>query len=152
MDAAIAKGATRRYRRFLRQMIGLDTNILVRHIMQDDPLQSPKATRIIERQLSQENLGFVSLATILETAWVLESSFRLSNQRVAQQAIERMLQIETLTIQNEKEVHAAMLVLKTGQGSFDDALIGALGTWTGCTHTLTFDKKAFRLPGFELIR
>ena len=132
-------------------MIGLDTNVLIRHIMQDDPLQSPKATRIIERQLSKEDPGFISLATILETAWVLESSFRLSPHELAA-AIERMLQIETLTIQNEHEVSAAVKVLKINQGAFDDALIGALGSWANCTHTLTFDKKASRLPGFELIR
>jgi predicted nucleic-acid-binding protein len=132
-------------------MIGLDTNILVRHIMQDDPLQSPKATRIIERHLLKQGPGFISLATMLETAWVLESVYRLSSRELAE-AIERLLQIETLLIQNEKEVHTAMFVLKTGQGAFDDALIGALGTWAGCDSTLTFDKKASRLQGFELVQ
>jgi predicted nucleic-acid-binding protein len=132
-------------------MTGLDTNILVRHIMQDDPLQSPKATRIIEHHLSEEDPGFISLATMLETAWVLENIYKLPDGEVAE-AIERMLQIETLLIQNEREVHAAMNAIKTGQGSFDDALIGALGTWAGCDSTLTFDKKASRLQGFKLIQ
>jgi predicted nucleic-acid-binding protein len=131
-------------------MTGLDTNILVRHIMQDDPVQSPKAIRIIERQLAEQGPGFVSLATILETAWVLESVYRLSTHELAE-AIERLLQIETLLIQNEKEVHAAMFILKANQGSFEDALIGALGRWAGCDSTLTFDKKASRLPGFKLV-
>jgi predicted nucleic-acid-binding protein len=131
-------------------MIGLDTNILVRHIMQDDPLQSPKATRIIERYLTEEGPGFISLATMLETVWVLENIYGLSEQELAQ-AIETILQIKTFVVQNEKEVHTAMLALKTRQGSFDDALIGSLGTWAGCDWTLTFDKKASRLQGFKLI-
>jgi predicted nucleic-acid-binding protein len=131
-------------------MIGLDTNVLVRHIMQDDPLQSPKASRIIERHLTEEDPGFISLATMLESAWVLENIYGLSRQELAQ-AIETILQITTFAVQNEKEVHAAMLALRTGHGSFDDTLIGALGLWAGCTSTLTFDRKASRLQGFRLI-
>ena len=131
-------------------MIGLDTNILIRYIMQDDPVESAKAVRIIERNFTEQSPAFISLASVLETAWVLESVYGLSHQQVAQ-AMERMLQIDTLMIQNEHEVSAAARTLKTGQGSFDDALIGTLGLWAGCTSTLTFDKKASRLQGFELI-
>ncbi len=131
-------------------MIGLDTNVLVRYIMQDDPLQSPKASRKIERHLTEEDPGFISLPTMLESAWVLENIYGLSRQELAQ-AIETILQIETFAVQNEKEVHAAMLAHKTGHGSFDDALIGALGLWAGCTSTLTLDRKASRLKGFKLI-
>lgn len=131
-------------------MIGVDTNIIVRYIMQDDPVQSAKAIRIIEREFTEQDPAFISLATVLETAWVLKSFYGLSSQQVAQ-AMERMLQIESLNIQNEHEVSAATRVLKTGQGSFEDALIAALGTWAGCDSTLTFDKKASRLQGFKLI-
>jgi predicted nucleic-acid-binding protein len=131
-------------------MIGLDTNILVRHIMQDDPLQSPKATRIIERRLSEESPGFISVATMLETAWVLENIYGLSRLELAR-AIETILQVRTFVAQNEREIHAAMFTLKTGHSSFGDALIGALGTWAGCDTTLTFYKKASALRGFELV-
>jgi predicted nucleic-acid-binding protein len=61
-----------------------------------------------------------------------------------------MLQSSTLSVQNEQEVFTAMVALRSGQVSFSDALIEALGTWAGCTVTLTFDKKATRLKGFEL--
>jgi predicted nucleic-acid-binding protein len=61
-----------------------------------------------------------------------------------------MLQAETLFIQNEQQVFTAMIALKTGKGSFADALIGALGAWAGCGTTLTFDKKATRLKDFKL--
>jgi len=131
-------------------MTGLDTNILVRYIMQDDPAQSPKAARMIERRLTPEAPGFISLATMLETTWVLANVFGLSNRQIAL-AIERMLQTTTFVIQNEREVHSAMMILESGHGSFDDALIAALGLWAGCTSTLTLDRKASRLPGFELI-
>jgi predicted nucleic-acid-binding protein len=130
-------------------MIGLDTNIIVRYIMGDDPVQTSKAVRIIERHTEQDT-AFISLASVLETVWVLQSVYKLSNQQVAQ-AVERMLQVETITVQNETEVSAAAHALKTGRGSFEDALIGALGVTAGCESTLTFDRKAARLHGFELI-
>jgi predicted nucleic-acid-binding protein len=130
-------------------MIGLDTNILVRYLAQDDPVQSPKATKIIEGHLTEGRPGFISLVTMVETVWVLDRIYRLSNPELAT-VVERMLQADTLSIQNEQEVFTAMIALKTGKGSFADALIGALGTWAGCTSTLTFDQKAARLKEFQL--
>ncbi len=130
-------------------MIGLDTNILVRYFAQDDPVQSRQATQIIERRLTEDGPGFVTLVTMAETVWVLERAYDLSNLEIAA-AVERMLQSDTLSIQNEQEVFTAMIALRTGSGSFSDALIEALGTWAGCTFTLTFDRKATRLKGFEL--
>lgn len=62
-----------------------------------------------------------------------------------------MLQIDTLVIQNEQEVFTAAAVLRSGRGSFADALVGALGQWAGCDSPLTFDKKAARIDGFALI-
>ena len=52
-------------------MIGLDTNILVRYLTQDDPVQSPKARELIEQQLTEENPGFLSVVVMAETVWVL---------------------------------------------------------------------------------
>lgn len=130
-------------------MIGLDTNVLVRYLAQDDPLQSPKATAIIERQLTDENPGFVSIVAMVETAWVLDRAYGLSGAAIAS-AIERMLQVDVLAVENEQEVFTAMVALRSGQGSFSDALVAALGTRAGCMQTLTFDRKALRLQGFAL--
>jgi predicted nucleic-acid-binding protein len=117
-------------------MIGVDTNILVRYLAQDDPLQSPQATQIIEHYLTESRPGFVSLVTMVEIVWVLDRIYGLSDPELAA-VVERMLQTDTLSIQNEQEVFTAMATLKAGKGSFADALIGALGAWAGCTSTLT---------------
>jgi predicted nucleic-acid-binding protein len=130
-------------------MIGLDTNILVRYLAQDDLVQSPKATEIIERRLAEEGLGFISVVAIVETVWVLDRVDGLSDHEVAA-AIEHILQTDVLLVENEQEVFAAMIALREGSGSFADALIAALGASAGCVLTLTFDRKALRLPGFEL--
>jgi len=130
-------------------MIGLDTNILVRYLTQDDPTQSPKAREIIERRLTEENPGFVSIVAMVETVWVLERAYNLTTDEIIG-AVERMLQTDVLVVENEQEVFTAMIALKEGQGSFADAVIAALGARRGCSFTLTFDRKALRLPGFEL--
>jgi predicted nucleic-acid-binding protein len=131
-------------------MIGLDTNILIRHLVQDDPVQSPKATQLIERRLTEENPGFISVVALVETAWVLQRSYALADHEIAA-AVERILQIENLVVENQPEVFAAMSALREGRGSFADALIGAINAHAGCSRTLTFDRKALRLPGFELL-
>jgi predicted nucleic-acid-binding protein len=130
-------------------MIGLDTNILVRSLAQDDPVQSPKARDIFERRLTEKNPGFVSVVAMVETVWVLDRAYGLSSQEISA-SIERMLQTDVLIVENEQEVFTAMVALRSGEGSFADALIGALATRAGCAHTLTFDNRALRLPGFEL--
>jgi predicted nucleic-acid-binding protein len=131
-------------------MIGLDTNILVRYLAQDDPAQSAKANEILERRLTEKNPGFVSVVAMVETVWVLDRAYGFTAQEVAS-AVERLLQIEVLVVENEQEVFSAMVALKQGLGSFADALIAALGARVGCTRTLTFDQKAVRLSGFELV-
>jgi len=128
-------------------MIGLDSNILVRYLTQDDPIQSPKATKVIERRLTEGNPGFVSIVAMVETVWVLDRAYELAANEIAA-AVERMLQTSVLVVENEQEVFTAMIALKEGQGSFADALIVALGARVGCSRTLTFDQKALRLPGF----
>jgi predicted nucleic-acid-binding protein len=130
-------------------MIGLDTNILIRYLTQDDRLQSPKATEIIEQRLTEEDPGFVTIVAMVETVWVLERAYRLPAHEIAA-ALERMLQTDVLVIENEQEVFAATIALKQGQGSFADSVIAGLGARAGCSYTLTFDHTAARLRGFEL--
>ena len=116
-------------------MIGLDTNVLVRYFAQDDPVQSGTATKLIEGRLSERDPGFISVVAMVAIATV----------------IERTLQADALVVENEQEVFTAMVALKDGQGSFADALIGALGATAGCVTTVTFDRRASRLFGFELL-
>lgn len=131
-------------------MIGLDTNVLIRYLTQDDPVQPAEATEILERRLTPKNPGFVSVVAMVETVWVLDRAYGLTAQEIAT-AVERLLQVEVLAIENEQEVFTAMVALKQGRGSFADALIAELGARAGCTRTLTFDQKALRLPSFELV-
>jgi predicted nucleic-acid-binding protein len=93
--------------------------------------------------------GFISLVTLAEVVWTLTTRYDLSAAEIAR-VLEGLLAAPNLVVQNEGEVAAAMRSLQTG-GTFPDALIRALGLWAGCSSTLTFDRKAARLPGFEFI-
>jgi len=85
---------------------------------------------------------------MLETVWVLRSRYRFSVD-VVSDAVQKLLSTEGVIVQNEREVFAAMGMMRDGVGSFEDALIGHLGVWIGCETTVTFDKKALALPGFR---
>jgi predicted nucleic-acid-binding protein len=115
----------------------------------DDPDQSRRATELIERRLTEVEPGYISVVAMAEIVWVLERAYRLPNAEIAA-AVERLLQVDAIVVEDEQEVFTAMIALKEGQGSFADALIGALGDKAGCSGTLTFDRKALRLPGFAL--
>jgi predicted nucleic-acid-binding protein len=82
--------------------------------------------------------------------WVLEKIYKRSREEIAL-VVERLLQSDNLILQNEQQVAAAITAFRSRRGSFADALVGALGIWAGCSFTLTFDRKAERLPGFQLL-
>jgi predicted nucleic-acid-binding protein len=131
-------------------MMGIDANILVRYVMQDDAVQSPKAAEVMERRLTEDDPGFISIVAMAETVWVLARTYSLSNVELAA-AVERMLESDLLVVENAQEVWIAMTAVRDGRASFADALIAELGASAVCSRTLTFDRKAARLPGFELV-
>jgi predicted nucleic-acid-binding protein len=131
-------------------MIGLDSNVLLRYLLQDDLVQSKQAGDFIERRLSPKTRGFVSVVAMAETAWVLDRTYGFSEEQIAA-AIERTLQVDVLVVESEREVYSALTALRRREASFADALIAALGTFAGCSTTATFDRKAARHPGFTLL-
>src|SRR5260370_16900890 len=106
-------------------MIGLDTNVLVRYFTQDDPMQSPRAVELIERRLSEDNPGFISIVAMVETVWVLERAYGLTSLELAA-IIERLLQAPVLVIEDELEVFIALPGLQQSLASFADSLVAAL--------------------------
>jgi len=131
-------------------MIGLDTNVILRYLLQDDPIQTRQANQIVDRQLSEQNLGFISLVTVLEIVWVLRSLLKQNPSQISSHLV-NLLTADSLEVQNEQQVFDALFALKSGSGEFEDALIGALNAWAGCSCTLTFDRKAARMPRFRAI-
>ena len=90
-------------------MIGLDSNILLRYVTQDDPVQAAQATHVMEHRLTEQEPGFISVVAMVETVWVLERSYRFGSARIVA-AIELMLGAETLVVEDEREVFTAMMI------------------------------------------
>ncbi len=131
-------------------MIGLDTNVVVRYIMQDDPKQSPKATRLIE-SLTSDAPGFVPLVAVIELVWVLESSYRLAREQVAE-ALDLLLRSKEILIDRADLVLQAQRRYAAGGADFADGLIERIAHTQGCTATMTFDAGAARSAGMTLMR
>ena len=130
-------------------MIGLDTNVLVRYIMQDDPKQSPKATKIVE-SLEGAGSGYVTLVSIVELVWVLSASFELTRLQVAQ-ALDGIIRTKQFKIESADQVIRALRVFKVGKSDFADCLIERSANGAGCEKTITFDVNASKHAGMTLI-
>ena len=131
-------------------MIGLDTNVLVRYIMQDDPKQSLKASMLIE-SLDSDNPGFITLVSIVELYWVLTSCYDLSGQQV-KQVMEVLLRIKQIIVDRADQVLRALRVFEEGKADFADCLIERIASAAGCPQTMTFDIGASKHAGMTLIR
>jgi predicted nucleic-acid-binding protein len=128
-------------------VLGLDTNVLVRYLVRDDPQQFESARRLIERQSDRNEPVLVSLLVLLETEWVMRSRYALSKPEILS-ALSALLDVSDLEIEDEPSVEHAIYSWKDSSAGFADCLIGARHRRLGCEATATFDGKALRLPGF----
>jgi len=131
-------------------MTGLDTNVLVRYIMQDDPRQSPMATQLIE-SLDSANPGYIALVSVVELYWVLTACFKLTDEQV-RQALEVLLRTKQLVVEQADQVLRALRVFAGGKADFADCLIERSAASAGCPRTMTFDVGAARHAGMTLMR
>ncbi|MBU2285573.1 MAG: type II toxin-antitoxin system VapC family toxin, partial [Gammaproteobacteria bacterium] len=121
-------------------MIGLDTNVLVRYIMQDDAKQAAKAGKIIE-SLTAAEPGFVSIVSIVELVWVLSGCFELTRDQVAT-ALSGLLRTKEIVVDRAEDVGRALRVFAGSSADFADCLIERIGASAGCNATVTFDVRA----------
>lgn len=129
-------------------MLGLDTNVLVRFLVQDDPVQFDRARRLIRRQVRVGEPVLLSLLVLLETEWVLRSRYGLDAQRVAG-ALTALLETSEVRFESEGTVEEALYLWKDSAADFADCLIGAHNRRIGCSATVTFDLQAARLEVFK---
>lgn len=132
-------------------MIGIDTNVLVRYLAQDDPVQGRLARRFIEEDLTPERRGHISLVALAETVWVLRSRYASTRGEIAL-TIETLLTSPVLKVQEEAAVWIAVDAYADSRADFADALISAVDHRHGCDHTVTFDRAAAKLEGMQLLQ
>lgn len=130
-------------------MIGLDTNVLVRYITQDDPAQAARATRLIESELSDTNPGFVGVVVLAETAWVLQRLYRVTRAEF-HDAVGDLLAIRQLVVENRAAVARAHAMSAVANIEFADALVAECARAAGCRKVVSFDRGAAR-AGMDIL-
>ena len=123
-------------------MTGLDSNVLLRYLTQDDAAEAARATRLIERELSERAPGFISLVVLVETCWVLKRIYGVTPAEIST-TVRDLLDTRQLTI--ERRAAVARALERAGAGNFADALIADIALDAGCSRVVTFDRKAAHL-------
>jgi len=131
-------------------MTGLDTNVLVRYITQDDPQQSILATQFIEKQCTPESPGFINYIVLCELVWVLRRCYKAERTQ-SLQVIEQLLRTAQFQIQEPQVVWRALRQAQTGQADFADYLISQINLTHDCEITFTFDTGAAGISGNRLL-
>ncbi len=128
-------------------MIGLDTNVLARLFIDDDPVQARSARKFVAERCSEQNPAFVDRVALCELVWVLSYSHGYSRAEIVR-IIARLLESQEMILEDAEAVGAALRMFSSQSVDFADALIGEVNRARGCEATATFDRKAAKLPGF----
>lgn len=129
-------------------MIGLDTNVIVRYLVQDDPEQSAAASALVDG-LTETAPGYLSLVTVVELHWVLRRAYGVDTERCAA-LLEGLVEARELRVEQEEVVRAAVDAVLRGL-DFADAVVAELGRVAGCAYTVTFDQRAAQKGAMRLL-
>jgi len=130
-------------------MVGLDTNIVVRFVMQDDARQAVVANRIFNEEISPVSKGYIASIVLCEAVWVLVRSFKLNRRNIAT-AVETLLQASSLEIEHRQCAWDALRDFKNNSADYSDCLLARVNRQNGAPSTLTFDQDASQLEYFRL--
>lgn len=129
-------------------MIGIDTNVIVRYIVQDNPKQAKAATKLIEQTCSTDNPGFINHIVLCEIVWVLKRNYKLDKQRICQ-VIEQIMRTDRLMIEDIQLVWKALETFNETKADFADCLLSQRNLQAGCQYTATLDDAASLTKGYK---
>ncbi|PWQ92233.1 PIN domain-containing protein [Leucothrix pacifica] len=128
-------------------MKAVDTNVLVRFLIQDDEIQTQKVTQILSEAEKMKQPLFVSQTVVLELIWVLRSAYEVPRQDILL-SISELLSMSALEFQDQQVVRDFVTASHDNTYDLSDLLISQVAKGGGCDTTLTFDKKAAKSPLF----
>jgi len=131
-------------------MIGIDTNILVRYFLQDDPEQSKIVTGFFENKISEENPAFINIIILCELVWVLEASYKIQKQKLVE-LLEKILITKQFIVQSPDIVWLSLSDYKKNKADFSDCLIGRINQAQECAYTVSFDDSCKKLESFKVL-
>ena len=131
-------------------MRGLDTNVLVRYLTQDDEAQAAKAGRYISALVQRGERAFIGPVVLCELVWVLRDAYNTSRPELIR-TLEQVLDTTQFEIGSKDLVRQALDAYRTGRADFADYVIGAVATEAGCEETATFDRRLRNAAGFRVL-
>ena len=131
-------------------MKAIDTNVLVRFLVNDDRVQSAKVRQLFATAEQERSMFYVPLLVLLETIWVLESAYQVKRSDLIE-TISELLLMPVLQFEQREAVQSMLDIVADALLDLPDALIAQSALNTGCDSVLTFDQKAARGSGFELL-
>jgi predicted nucleic-acid-binding protein len=129
-------------------VIGIDSSVLLRYLLDDDPVWSPVATRFIEEELTAANPGYINLVVLAETVWALRRSPLFERSKLAA-TVEGLLQFDKFVIAERDVVADALSRFRSDGAGFADLLIAELNRAAGASATVAIDMAATRSLVFE---
>ena len=129
-------------------MIGLDTNIVVRHLVAHDAAQARRVRDFLAANCTVHDPGFVNRVVLCEVVWVLKRLYRYDRGIIAD-TIAGLLQAAELRIEDHEAAVEALAAYRRSQADFADCLVGVLNRANGCRSTVTLDRMAAALPEFQ---
>jgi predicted nucleic-acid-binding protein len=131
-------------------VIALDSNVVLRYLVNDGSPQCEVAAQFIMRELSEDMPGFISLPVVCELVWVMDKTYKLKRD-VVFGALQGLLAARQVRFEREAVVAAVLAAIEAEDTVFDlaDAIIHAIGQSEGCSHTVTFDKVFATMNGVE---
>jgi len=130
-------------------VIAVDTNVLVRFLVQDDPSQGAAATRLFQEAEERGERIWIALVVLVEMVWVLGRLYGIKGEK-SLKIVRDLLETPILQLEDEAKVALALELARTHRHELPDCLIAL--SRGGDTPTWTFDRKASRIPGFRLLR
>ena len=130
-------------------MIALDTNVLVRYLVCDDPEQGAIARNVLE-SLATESPGFICREVVLELVWVLERAYKYSRDEIAM-VLEELAATEHLVVEANRDVVRCAVRYREDDAGFADLMILAAAERAGSAALCTLDRKAAELDGVTLL-
>jgi predicted nucleic-acid-binding protein len=121
-------------------MIGLDTNVLVRYLIQDDPEQADRATRLIEGQCTAKTPGRITQIVLCELVWVLIRAYGYSKMQVIA-VLDQLLVTAEFEVEQEALSRRALDAYRDGKADFSDYIVALNNQAAGCETTFTFDTR-----------
>ena len=131
-------------------MIGLDSNVILRAITGDDPVQSPLAQSLLAT-LSSDRPGVINPVVFVETAWTLRGRYKYRRLEILDH-IEKFMDTSAYQIVDRDAVSEALEISRRHSIEFADALIAEINRLAGCTMTMTFDEGVIHVPGFTRLQ